>query len=161
DNVDLSRNVSRGQITAAKENGSWTGLFPCGYELVGPPKKRRLIPNDQQRVVKRIFREFVDQQRSLNEIAKRLTADDVPTRKGGPWRYDAVKTILQNPAYIGTFRTNRSTRCKYGSYRNGSYVAGASHGMKDEKDWIVKEDAHEPIIDRETFERAQVILNST
>jgi DNA invertase Pin-like site-specific DNA recombinase len=158
---DLSRNVSRGQIEAAKNNGSWTGAKPYGYDLEGLKKHKKLKPNADAWIVERIFREFVVRRRSLNAIAKGLNADRIKTRKGGPWRYDAVKTILENPVYVGTFRTNRSTRCKYGSYRNGQYVSGAHNGIKDERDWVVIPNNHEAIIDQVMFEKAQDILAST
>jgi site-specific DNA recombinase len=156
---DLSGNVLRGQVEAAKQ-GSWIGSVPRGYLIVGPKYEKRLVlgnPADVE-LVKRIFREYVEEGRSLNEIAGRLNADGIIATKGGRWRYDAVRAILSNPAYIGTFRFNVNSRAKYTHYKGGELVKGSGSGLNDEADWIVRHDNHEPIIDRATFDRAQPIL---
>jgi hypothetical protein len=169
-NVKLSRDVLRGQLASARK-GSWIGAPPRGYIIEGPKGHKRLVAGhpDDVALVRRIFREYVDEGRSLNEIADRLDADKVPTvrrtkkRSGNPcpWRYDAVGAILSNPAYIGTFKFNRNSRAKYHSYQGGEYVAGKRHGPNAEADVIVIENCEmiDPLIDRDTFDRAQVLLS--
>lgn len=157
---DLSRNVLRGQIEAAQA-GSWIGMVPRGYRLVGPRKQKRLEPNGDADLIRRIFKEYVQEGRSLNEIARRLEADKIATTKGGPWRYDAVACILKNVAYVGTLCFYRNSRAKYASCTGGSTGTisnAARRGRNDEKDWIVRPDNHEAIIDKKTFDRAQAKL---
>jgi DNA invertase Pin-like site-specific DNA recombinase len=157
---DLSKNVLRGQAEAAKENGSWIGRIPRGYTLEGPRKHKQLVPGKpaEVAVVRRIFAEFVDDGRSLTEIADRLNQDGVPSGKGGTWRYDAVRAILENVAYVGTFRFNVSSRSKYSHCKGNRILPGGARGRNDEADWIVKPDHHEPLIDRATFKQAQRLL---
>lgn len=162
---DLSRNVLRGHIEAAQA-GSWVGSIPYGYVLQGPKKNKRLVLGDPRKVkvVKRIFHEFTRKGYSMSLIAARLNADKIDSpgwgKKGrrNRWICDTVKSILENPAYIGTFRSNRSTRCKYHYFSNGQIVPGSKKGLKDESDWIVIPDHHAAIIDNDTFEHAQKIL---
>ena len=112
---DLSRNVVRGQAEAAK-NGSWVGTRPYGYVIVGGNKEKRLKLGDPThiKIVQRIFREFVQGGRSMNNIAERLTAAGIPSSGGRErWRASAIKCILENPVYIGTFRSNTHSYGKY------------------------------------------------
>lgn len=159
---DHSRNVLRGQIEGAK-SGSWIGKAPYGYKIVGEKRNKRLVIDEvggKVRVVERIFDEFVKEGRSLANIAQRLNADKVVSPKGGSWRFDSVKVILRNPAYIGTFRCNTHSRSKYNSYQDGEYVKKGRTGRNPESDWIVKHDHHDAIIsDKRMFARAQKILD--
>lgn len=158
---DLSRNVLRGQVEAAKA-GSWIGSVPYGYILVGKRKQKRLKLDvaTKTQVVNRIFHEFVNEQRSMNSIAVRLTADGIPSSGGNPkWRSCAVKVILENPAYAGTFRYNSHSYAKYHTFRNGEITKGGNRGPNPECDWIVIEDHHPKIVDKRTFERARQRLS--
>lgn len=132
------------------------------YRIVGERKNKNIVADDpaKRKVVKRIFREFVDGGWSMSAIASRLNADGVPSpgERGKPWRFDAVKVILENVAYIGTFRFNVESRAKYNSFSNGEIQPGKSSGTKLSTDWIVIEDHHEALIDRATFDKAQAIL---
>ena len=112
----LSRNVARGKLEAAK-NGSWLGSAPYAYRIEGERKHKDLILGDaaKVRVVQRIFREFVEDGRSMSNIADRLNGDGIPSpgERGKPWRFDTVKTILENPAYVGDYAGGRFSYGKY------------------------------------------------
>lgn len=157
---DLSRNVLRGQIEAAKA-GSWIGSPPYAYRIEGGSKEKRLVPGDPIHVstVKRIFHEYVQEQRTLTEIARRLTADGILSSGGSPeWKPTAVRVILCNPAYIGLFRSNTHSYSKYHGYRNGQITKGGRRGPNDESDWIVFEDHHPALVGKGIFNRAQRLL---
>jgi len=155
---DLSRNVLRGQVEAAKA-GSWIGTAPYAYQIKGKPKQKRLVVDPTKaKIVKRIFKEHVDEDRAMYAIAKRLTADGIPTPTGRTrWIASSIKVILENPAYVGTYRYNSHSYSKYHSYRNGQIVKveGGYRGPNDEQDWIVFEDHHEAIVEKRTFNKAQ------
>jgi DNA invertase Pin-like site-specific DNA recombinase len=103
---DLSRNVTRGQLEAAK-NGSWIGSVPYGYRIEGGKKQKRLVVDDpgKVRIVQRIFREYVEENRAMHNIADRLNEEGVvsPGGRVKGWRWDSVKVILENPAYAGDY----------------------------------------------------------
>jgi DNA invertase Pin-like site-specific DNA recombinase len=168
---DLSRNVCRGQLEAAN-SGSWLGGKPYGYRIEGPKKHKRLVLDDSAkvRIVQRIFRQFTEDSRSLNAIADGLNADGIVSPTGriprkdshgrwvDGWRYDAVKVILQNPAYVGDFVAARTAYGKYHSIQRKT-IAKGRRAKNPESSWIVRRDHHEPIIDRVVFARAQAILS--
>ncbi|MEQ8791776.1 MAG: recombinase family protein [Pirellulaceae bacterium] len=159
-NVKLSRNVLRGQSEAAKK-GSWIGSPPYAYKIVGESKNKRLEVEDEAKVavVQRIFHEYVDEQLSMSAIASSLTDDRIISPGGKPtWRFDAVKVILENVAYVGTYRYNRFSSAKYHTLKNGQITKGSRRGRNPESDWLVIPNNHEPIIDKATFNKAQTIL---
>jgi DNA invertase Pin-like site-specific DNA recombinase len=176
--ANLSNNVTRGHTEAANA-GSWLGSPPYGYRIEGERKKKLLVLGEpgHVRVVQRIFRELVEERRSMGNIAERLNADGVvspgaakgiaarlnPTKEAlclrGRWHYDTVRVIVENPAYCGDYAGGRFS---YGKRHhigaNGSVAKGKRRGPKPEAEWIVRRDHHEPIVDRETWDKAQAIL---
>lgn len=159
---DLSRNVARGQLDAAN-NGSWVGSPPYAYRLEGPKKHKRLILDDpvKARIVQRIFREYVEEGRSMMNIADRLNKEGVLSAGGrmGGWRGGSVRVILENPAYTGDYAGCRYSYGKYHTNHRGSVVkANGKRIRRPASEWVVRPDNHEAIIDRATFEKAQAIL---
>ena len=159
--IDLSNNVTRGQLMAV-QNGGWIGTCPYAYKLEGPRKKRQIVLGDpgEGRIVKRIFKEFCDDGRSMSNIADRLNAEGIPSPggRGKPWRFDTAKTILENPAYVGDQISCRWSYGKFHHIENGQLVKGGRRGRNPESEWIVNRDHHEPLVTRELFARAKKIL---
>jgi DNA invertase Pin-like site-specific DNA recombinase len=161
---DLSRNVVRGKLQAA-EQGGWLGRRPYAYRIEGPKYRKQLVIDDmaQVRVVQRIFKEFVEEGRSMNNIAQRLNAEGYVSPHGtvNGWRYDSVKAILENPAYAGDYVGLRTSNAKYHRVTGGKVekVPHKRKMLRNRKEaWIIRRDTHEAIIDRETFAKAQAIL---
>jgi site-specific DNA recombinase len=88
-----------------------------------------VVVNAEGVIVKRIFREFVGG-RSLTAIARGLHEDGIPTVSGRLWRQSTVGGMLANPLYVGLIR------------HKGQTFPGH----------------HEPLIDEETWDRAQELL---
>jgi hypothetical protein len=148
-------------LEAAKD-GSWVGSAPYAYRVEGPRKHKRLVIEDWGKVavVRRIYREFVEEGRAMHEIARRLNADGILSPRGqlNDWRHDTVRTILENPAYTGDYAGGRSNRSKYHHLRRGVIVKGSRKARNKRAEWIVVPDRHEAVIDRDTWEKAQSIL---
>lgn len=162
--LDHSANVARGQMNAAKA-GSWIGSPPYAYRLEGPKKAKRLVLDDpdEANVVRRIFREYVEERRPMGNIAERLNTDGFVSPGAHPkgWMGDAVKVILENPAYVGDFVSGRYSYGKYHRIVEGKVdkVARNTGRIRNpESQWTVRRDNHEAIIDRETFDKAQALL---
>jgi hypothetical protein len=70
-----------------------------------------------------------------------------------------VRGILQNRAYVGDLVWNRRTQGKFHRIANGQAKKRETLHRTVEKngqqDWIVVRDAHEALVPRELFERAQ------
>jgi hypothetical protein len=65
------------------------------------------------------------------------------------WSKEIVKNILRNPKYLGTMIYNRTTE-----------RLSTPKRKNPPSDWIIKEQAFAPIIDRRTYERAQRRIQS-
>ncbi len=157
--IDLSARVSSGQLEAAKK-GSRIGRRPYGYRNTGEKGHKQLVlEEDEAVIVRRIFHEFVVNGRARTNIARRLTCDGIKSPGGeDKWHPDAVTVILKNPTYIGRNVFNQCSRSKYSHMENGKVVPGGKSGRNNEVDWIVHENCHEPIIDMDTFGKAQAKL---
>ena len=101
------------------------GRSPLGYEYDGH-NGYRVVPAEAE-TIKRIFAEFNAGQ-SARAIARQLTADGVPTARGGRWTQTTVIGILTNVVYRG------------------------DHGSRD---GTIRPGAHDPIIDRSTFAKVE------
>jgi Recombinase/Recombinase zinc beta ribbon domain len=103
-------------------------------------------------VVRRIF-ETYEKGTGLNLIVQQLNRDETPAPRGRYWSKTMVHYLLRNRAYVGDRIYNRRS---YKAYRRGEKAS-----LNNPADtWIVKQNAHESIIDRELFERVQVARKS-
>ena len=59
-----------------------------------------IVNEDEAQVVRRIFLEYL-QGEGMLAIAKKLTKEGIPTKKGGRWAQATVRSILTNPVYTG------------------------------------------------------------
>ncbi len=128
---ELSIKVFPGCIRIAKQ-GYWVGGKPP-YALqrllldekrepvqILSPGQRKGIQNqrvtlakgDEQQVatVQRIFREFTETLRSMEEIAEGLNRDGIASPKGGTWDRSKIRRILMNEVYVGTLVYNKTTQ---------------------------------------------------
>lgn len=103
-------------------------------------------PQHEIETVKLIFDRFVNGHRTETKIARELNLCGV-FNNGRPWTCGKIHYLLQNDNYIGTNRYNRHS-CKLRTARKVNAPA----------DWIKKEGAFEPIIDKEIFAKAQQVL---
>lgn len=161
------------------------GRPPYGYRLVdvGPhpnPSKaadgkrlRRLEPDPATApIVGRIFWEFLHGQ-GLYLIAEGLTKEGIPCpsaydrarnrhRSGIAWSKSAVRAILLNPRYTGRQVWNKQ-RKQEELLDVHDVTQGHITKLKwnPASQWVWSEKiVHEPIVDIETFERAQALLSA-
>jgi DNA invertase Pin-like site-specific DNA recombinase len=155
---DLSRNTARGMLAKARL-GLWLGgPAPYGYVV----RDQRLVPGSAERVevVRWLFRTYASQVTSLGELARQLNERRVPAPRGGLWYKTAVHKILTRPAYRGDLAWNRRHDGKYHEITGGQLRATPGRRRKGPwgnpaEEWIIARDAHEPLIDRATFEKVQ------
>ena len=108
------------------------------------------INENEAQVVRYIFRQYLSGQ-SLESIAKDLSRCGVPTKAGGPrWGMTAVGYILSNEKYVGDSLLQKSYTTKSLPHR-----IVKNHG-KYPKYYI--QNSHPAIIDRNTFEQVQKLL---
>ncbi|MGO4624580.1 recombinase family protein [Ensifer sp. 2TAB8] len=104
-------------------------------------------PDEEVRIVRSIYHDFVMNSRSEDEIARVLNARGIETDLGRQWTRGTVHQILINEKYIGNNVWNRASfKLKRQRVRNE-----ASH-------WARANGAFEAIVDREQFESARAII---
>jgi DNA invertase Pin-like site-specific DNA recombinase len=176
-----SRRVLTRMMQMARDGKYLGGPPPYGYVLtyrqVERPGKApkmvadKLVPDpDKAKVVRLIFDLYGNRGYSLDDIAAELHARAVArpgkSRTNGAatsWRISTIVGILRNRKYLGDLPWNVMSEGKYhAATGNGKVVEHALKNSKarprDEEDWIVAPESHEPIIDRDLFERVQLRL---
>lgn len=94
--------VRRSQIS--RQNG---GACPYGYSI-DPDTNEYVLVDHEAKVVQRIFKDRA-RGRSLRQIAEALLHEGVRTKRGGRWQANTIKSILENPFYMGVYQTHYTT----------------------------------------------------
>ena len=157
----------RGTLNVNRAQGKFIGSFPTYGYLKNPDDRHQLIIDDETApVVRMIFERFIAGQ-SIIGIAKALNDEGIPNPsmykklKGlnyrhptgksndGLWHDSSVRRILQNEMYIGNMVQGKNTTI--------SYKIKQCRPVPREE-WIIVENTHEPIIDKDTFNKAQSLF---
>lgn len=171
-NAAYPRDISIKTISAyrTKAELGWFlgGKAPYGYQKDPNNKHHLVIDNEVAHIVKHIF-DLAKQGYGKRKITKILHEEKIPTpstyaKAQGIYHYaamtahndecywcdDTVGAMLINEVYIGNMVNHRKEKpFKSKKFRDVP---------KDE--WIVVENTHEPIIDKQTFNEVQKLLES-
>ena len=125
-----------------------------GYVWVGERKERFGINSEESTVVGRIFQLYVNEKRTLRNIARLLSDEGIPSPGGKAVWYDStVRRILEDPTYIG-----KGSAFKYDTTagkQNGKY----SSKLKPEAERLQLPSGVVPqIVDEAIFAEAQIRL---
>ncbi|WP_161497197.1 recombinase family protein [Bradyrhizobium nitroreducens] len=131
-----------------EESGRSRGILESGERksLQTDRVVLRRGPPHEVETVRLIFDRFVSGHLTETKIARELNLAGELNR-GRPWSFGKIRYLLQNENYIGTNRYNRHS-CKLRTVRK----------VNPPEQWIKKEGAFEPIVDKEIFAKAQQIL---
>ena len=146
----------RNVLNEKRKNGKFVGSLPCFGYMRDPLDKGHLVPNPETApIVKNIFKWRADGI-GPTEIANRLNKANVVTPSGykktnyssrlidrDNWNISTVKKILCNRIYTGDLVQHTQTKVNYKSKKKITL---------DEKLWIIVENTHEALVDKETFE---------
>ncbi|MHC0038575.1 recombinase family protein [Pseudoneobacillus sp. C159] len=144
--------------------GKWMAgsSIPYGYLL--DKKSRKLIPHpDEENIVKDIFNWYVDSEMDMGiqAIVGMLNRKKIPSPKDKKWVTVTVKRILSNPVYIGTVIYGKLKYHKNDFGQKSKRFINRNVNLKrivevrDENDWAIHVDSHKPLVDKETFKKAQ------
>ena len=162
----INRRLQRGRQASIAEGKFIAGKAVYGYERYKLPKEKGFslrIIEDQAEIVRNIFDWYVNGElqpdgslRPLGAftIAKKLDAMGVPSPTGGKWPACTITGIIKNPTYIGMIRWSHRPTVK--RMVDGEMVI--TRPVHD--DVPLSQGIHPPILDRELWDRAQVILRS-
>lgn len=151
----------RAIFEANQRSGKYTNWnYPYGYKAGEDESRTAVIDEEAAAVVRRIF-DLRLQGNSARTIARILTGDGIPNPAtyytkldGGKWNRNCsalwvpktVRWILSNPTYLGHTIQHKTTRV---SYKNHKVV------QIPQSEWIINENAHEPIISKEIWDKVQ------
>ena len=144
--LNLAQEVMKGMKQKASK-GVYVGRTPFGYQLNETTKKLD-IDEGEASTVRKIF-EMYSEGDSFATIKKYLNTTGILTRNDKLWDSSAIKRIIQNPVYTGQYGWNKTSQSD-----NSQKV------HKDTNEWIIIEHAHEAIVKRQLFDKAQQVLNS-
>ncbi|MGN1103879.1 MAG: recombinase family protein [Candidatus Coproplasma sp.] len=153
-------------VQAANQRaGKYTNWeYPFGYKAGTDAYRTAVIDEEAATIVRRIY-EMRAQGASTRKIVRTLTDEGIPnptsyyTRKDGQkwnrncsgnWSTRTVMWILTNPVYIGRMIQHKTTRISYKNHKTVNVP---------ESEWVIKENAHRPIISLELWEKVQTVNN--
>lgn len=143
---DLSVKTRFGKRESNKRNLNKMRLL--GYKKVD--NEVIIIPEEAD-IVKYIFNEYINTDKGTYLIAKDLNKKGYRGINGKEFVGTTINGILHNRKYTGCYVANKRYTNKIDKINR----------KNDEKDWIVRENAFEAIIDKETFDKAQEKLKLT
>lgn len=169
---DISKKVHSSYLLKAQQ-GQFTGcVAPFGYRKDPANKNHLLVDEETSPIIQQIF-EYALEGHGPNYIRRRLEEQKIPCpawwnrqrglrnvytkwEKKDPengsfmWDFSVIKEILMNPVYIGVIASQKV----YYNFKIGVI------GDKKPNEWIVVEECHEPIIDKNSFNIIQEKLKS-
>ena len=164
-NEAYAKDISK-KICTSFENQFKQGIFfattaAYGYKKDPEDPHMVLVDEDVKDIVIRIFTEYTGG-KSLNQIARDLNNDGIPApsvywqekdvihkqKYSSVWENKQIRNLLLNPIYIGDVQIAKTQKC---------YYKGITSAIKRDDGYYV-ENHHEAIIDRDTFQRAQEMM---
>lgn len=154
------------------EAGNHKQRVPNGEKYVKPRSWHvTFVPSDDPEKVETLrwlFTTYANTDTGLRALADELNSRGIAGPTGGPWYAASIKEILKNEKYIGAFNWAKRREGKYHRVA-GEQVKERDHGEilangnpqavdNPPEAWIGKDEAHEPLIDRDTFDRVQAKL---
>lgn len=146
----INRRIQRGRVASVNDGRYIASAAPYGYDRVkiSGGKGYTIKPNKEADIVKYIFKQYL-KCGGAGTVASALNVMEIPTRSGKSWSRATIAGILKNPVYIGKIRWSYRKNVKQS--HSGQIVTK----RKANDNCILAEGLHEPIIDRELFERVR------
>jgi DNA invertase Pin-like site-specific DNA recombinase len=142
-----SERVKWGQ-TRRMEAGIVFGRSMLGYDV----KNGEMTVNEEgAEIVRAIFRMYTEDKMGFAAIARALDENGIPPMRAQKWNGTVVMRILKNEKYVGDLVQKKTYTPDYLSHEK-KYNRGA-------EEMIVIRDHHTPIIPREVFEKAAMMLS--
>lgn len=147
--AELERNMTSERVMSVSKDivsrgGRLGGPVALGYDYHKDTKSFTINEKESQ-VVKKIFAMALSGD-STTTISIYLNNNNITSKRGRNWTPTTVFHILHNVAYKGWYRWNR-------------YSSGRKK-KKDESEWITNKDFYPVIIDEETFDEVQEVMQA-
>ena len=165
---DISKKVKTSLHSRMKDGLYVSGRCPFGY-MKDPDNKNHLIINEERASVVRLIFDLALKGNTYHFIADELTKRKIKTpasyynyvwnsksingntlsQEKGVWFDTTVKSILQNQIYVGDTVQGKTKKINYKLKKTIK---------NNPNDYIIVENTHEAIIDRDTFNYVQTLL---
>lgn len=136
--VRLSGEVTRGMTEKAKRGG-YQARPPLGYRIAERGKPP-VIVEEEAKIIRIIFRKYVEEGMNLFDIARYLNVCGFKTSHGKDFERRSVEYILENPTYCGMIRWNRTVN--------------ETNEIRPREEWIIADGQQPAIIPKELFDKA-------
>jgi DNA invertase Pin-like site-specific DNA recombinase len=166
----ISRRVLSGFASLARQGRFLGSPIPYAYRLHVEtdarghriPGTSKLVFGDAREVeaVRLMFRLYGIEGYSIEGICEELYRRGIPSPRGrARWCKQSVAHVLANRRYVGDMLWNEGSKAKYSELTNGQLRQYGRRAKQlrwhEPEDFIVTPNAHEPIIERELFEKVQ------
>ena len=108
-----------------------------------------LGPEEEVQLVREVYRDFVENKRTIPQIVQKLNFRGVGHVGTGPWTYQAVHTLLTHPKYAGFNVRGRTTA------RLHTRIVQVPRS-----EWTLVPGAFEPLTDSTVFAKTRALLDS-
>lgn len=162
----INRRIQRGRIAAASEGRYIGSTAPLGYKRIKLQNDKgwslEIVP-EQADIIRLIFDLYVNGVRNSDgsrtkigstRICRILDERNIKPLANDIWSPASIRDILRNPVYAGKIRWGYD-KCQKVS-QNGTIITKRNRN----KDCIIINGLHEAIIDEETFQKAQKLLQA-
>lgn len=139
--INLAEEVKRG-MTEKVSRGEPVSMPAFGYDI---QEKQYVINDNESPIIRMMYNDFIGGM-GCRDIALKLNAMGIKTKRGNPFENRTVEYILRNPVYIGKIRWNPSGRVNRGESRTDTMIINSNH---------------EPLISNETWEQTQRVIAQT
>ena len=125
-----------------------------GRDLLGYTVKngKLEVNEDEAPIVREIFNKFTNEGKGTHVIARELAAEGLRPKRVREWSNTVILRALRNEKYVGDL-------CQKKTF-TPEYLTHAKKYNRGEEEMVYIRDHHEPIIDRELWDRTQEELRS-
>ena len=153
----IAERYRRGKLHRARAGEVFFWKVPYGYRRIGPEPGRPAhmeIYEPEAEIVRAIFHAYVEEHRSIRQVAHDLYDRGVPSPTGKPlWGTSTLQRLLANEAYIGRVYYNRRETINGAPAQRGARRTKTTYRDRPREEWILI--PVPVIIDPDTFQRAQ------
>lgn len=145
--IKIQDRFQRGKRGKLRKGLPISDHHPLGYDWDG---ENYIIDKDEADLVRSIFDRYVNHIGGIKAVANWLNEKCIPSPQGTKWSSVAVNRILHRRMYTGEYYA-------YTHYTKKISATKFTKTARDSSEWIPMQ--CEPIIDQETFDKAQAKLH--
>ncbi|MGN0532991.1 MAG: recombinase family protein [Eubacterium sp.] len=146
--------LMRGRVASVKRGCYIGSTPPFGYDIIRIGKDNTLQPNENADYVRLIFDMFVNEHKSMSEIAREMNAKGIKTTANKEFSRESVRRVLQNYHYTGKVFFQR--RKEVTTVIDGNKVI--QRKRQELENCLCVQGKHPALIDEEIFNKAQARL---